>query len=64
MKRITLTVTCITLLGLTACGGGDSAKKPIAKKDQSNVKPFGGSDGKEAPPRLVEGPDSNVGKKP
>lgn len=62
MKRITIAIACSALLGLTACGGGDSAKKPITKKDQSNVKPFGGGDGKEAPPRMVEGPDT--AKKP
>lgn len=62
MKRITIAIACTALLGLTACGGSDSSKKPITKKDQSNVKPFGGGDGKEAPPRMVEGPDA--AKKP
>lgn len=62
MKRITLTVACLALLGLTACGGGDSGKKPIVKKDQSNVKPFGGGEGKETAPRVVEGPDSSLKK--
>ena len=32
MKRITLTVACLALLGLTACGGGDSGKKPSIRK--------------------------------
>lgn len=62
MKRITLTVACLSLLSLAACGGGDSGKKPITKKDQSNVKPFGGGDGTETKPRVVEGPDASIKK--
>lgn len=62
MKRTILSVACLACLALTACGGGgDSSKKPLTKRDQSNAPKFAGASGDNTS-RVVEGPDS--AKKP
>lgn len=61
MKRTILSVACLACLALTACGGGDSSKKPLSKRDQSNAPKFAGATGDNTS-RVVEGPDS--AKKP
>ena len=56
MKRTCLAIACLACLALAACGGGESSKKPITKRDQSSAPKFQGSTG-ETKSKMIEGDD-------